>query len=76
LSGYYDVYVTANAENPTNSNNGCVTVETVYVCIPAGGEKRLTVAVWPSDQPGSGERKPVWVTAVVADPNVTPLTLP
>ena len=73
LSGTYDIYVTSHLESATD--NGCVTILALAYCL-TGAEKRITVAVLPSSQSGTGARKPVWVTSIITDPNTPPLSLP
>jgi hypothetical protein len=75
--GTYDVYVTWHYES--GANNGSV-VNTTITLVGAY-EKRITVAVWPNgvsgtDLAGTGTRKPVWLSAIVTDPNAPALSLP
>jgi prepilin-type N-terminal cleavage/methylation domain-containing protein len=74
LTGTYDVYVTWHQESPPN--NGCVTISSTQYCLSANAEKRITVAVLPTSRPGTGTRKPIWVTSIITDPNTPPLLLP
>lgn len=69
LTGTYDTYVTSYQDN------GCVIINLLSICL-TGAQKRITVAVLPTSLPGTGSRKPVWVTSIVSDPNTTPLSLP
>jgi hypothetical protein len=32
--------------------------------------------VLPTSRPGTGTRKPIWVTSIITDPNTPPLLLP
>jgi type IV pilus modification protein PilV len=82
LSGTYDIYVTWHQEAPSSLlGNGCLPSGFGGgACLTGNEEKRITVAVLPSNNTGNGvspaNRKPIWISSVVADPSPQAVSLP
>jgi|GEM_PF-5742144 len=72
LTGTYDVYVTQHQEMPsTAQGNGCVSGLSVCLSGASSGtadELRITIAVLPASNAGTGARKPIWVSAIITNP--------
>jgi prepilin-type N-terminal cleavage/methylation domain-containing protein len=84
ISGYpgwsYEVYVTGHQE--TSTGNGCVSISAVSYCPTGADETRITVAVSPPATSSTGgawsstPHKPIWVSAIITNPNPAAVKLP